>query len=57
MPMPLEIRELVIRVNVRENDRQMDESEINKKILEMKTKIVKECMEKLISRIDNLNTR
>ena len=55
--MPLEIRELVIRVNVRESERQTDEAEINRKIQEMKTKIVKECMEKLLSRIDNLNTR
>lgn len=55
--MPLEIRELVIRVNVRENEKQTDETEINRKIQEMKTKIVKECMEKLLSRIDNLNTR
>lgn len=55
--MPLEIRELVIRVNVRENERQIDDAEINKKIQDMKTKIVKECMEKLVSRIENLNAR
>lgn len=55
--MPLEIRELVIRVNVRDNERQIDEAEINRKIQEMKTKIVKECMEKLLSKIDHLNTR
>ncbi|MEB3088273.1 DUF5908 family protein [Parvimonas sp. D4] len=55
--MPLEIRELVIKVNVRENERQTDDAELNKKIQEMKTKIVKECMEKLLSRIESLNTR
>ena len=55
--MPLEIRELVIRVNVRESEKQTDETEINRKIQEMKTKIVKECMEKLLSRIDHLNER
>ncbi|WP_323994048.1 DUF5908 family protein [Parvimonas sp. D4] len=57
MLMPLEIRELVIKVNVRENERQTDDAELNKKIQEMKTKIVKECMEKLLSRIESLNTR
>lgn len=55
--MPLEIRELVIRVNVKEGERTTDEAELNRKLQEMKTKIIKECMEKLLSRIDHLNTR
>ncbi|NCT94935.1 MAG: hypothetical protein GXC72_10950 [Chitinophagaceae bacterium] len=55
--MPLEIRELVIRVNVREQEQKSDDAELNRKIQDMKAKIVKECMEKLLSRLENLNVR
>ncbi len=57
--MPLEIRELVIRVSVNENNgtAQTDNEILNKKLQEMKNKIVKECLEKIMSRIKQINER
>lgn len=57
--MPLEIRELVIRVSVNENNgtAQTDNESLNKKLQEMKNKIVKECLEKIMSRIKQINER
>ncbi|MES2328693.1 MAG: DUF5908 family protein [Bacteroidota bacterium] len=55
--MPLEIRELVVRVTVKETETQPIELEINKKIQEMKAKVVKECIENILERMDTLNTR
>lgn len=57
--MPLEIRELVIRVSVNENNgtAQTDNESLNRKLQEMKNKIVKECLEKIMSRIKQINER
>lgn len=55
--MPLEIRELVVRVSVKETETQPIEAEINKKIQEMKTRVVKECMEAILDKMETLNTR
>jgi hypothetical protein len=57
--MPLEIRELVIKVSVNENNRttQQWNDEINQKLQEMKTKVVKECIEKIMARIEKISER
>ncbi|SJZ92558.1 DUF5908 family protein [Sediminibacterium ginsengisoli] len=55
--MPLEIRELVVRVTVKESQTQQAEAELNKKLQELKAKVVKECMEKILDRMDSLNAR
>jgi hypothetical protein len=55
--MPLEIRELVIRVTVQENKRDQQQQNLDEKLQEWKTKIVKECMEKIIGRLESLNER
>jgi hypothetical protein len=49
--MPLEIRELVIKVTVNENDHstRQDVKMLENKMAEMKNRIVKECVEKVIS--------
>jgi hypothetical protein len=55
--MPLEIRELIIRVTV--NDQVNKNSNIisEDKILEIKNKVVKECMDKLLTKIERINER
>jgi hypothetical protein len=47
--MPLEIRELIIKVTVNENNdsAKMDNQLLDHKIAEMKNRIVKECIEKI----------
>jgi len=49
--MPLEIRELVIKVTVNENEHssKQDFKLLEQKIAEMKNRIVKECTEKITS--------
>ena len=55
--MPLEIRELVIKVSVNENNRfpQQGNDHLKDKLLEMKNKIVKECMDKIMTRIEKIS--
>jgi len=57
--MPLEIRELVIRVAVNENSQSANQDTIflEKKLQEMKNKIVKECIEKIMSGISKNKDR
>ena len=55
--MPLEIRELIIRVSVNERSNNNTAALPDDKILELKNKIVKECMEKILSKIERLNER
>jgi hypothetical protein len=57
--MPLEIRELVIKVSVNEKNgsAQQWNDELNQKLLEMKTKVVKECIEKIMDRIGKISER
>ena len=47
--MPLEIRELIIKVTVNENNdsARMDNRLLEHKIAEMKNRVVKECIEKI----------
>jgi Family of unknown function (DUF5908) len=51
--MPLEIRELVIKVTVNDNDRsaRQDIKVLENKMNEMKSRIVKECVDKVIAGI------
>ncbi|HVZ25606.1 MAG TPA: DUF5908 family protein [Sediminibacterium sp.] len=55
--MPLEIRELVIRVTVQENKRDQQQQNLDEKLQEWKARIIKECMEKIIGRLESLNER
>ena len=57
--MPLEIRELVIRVAVNENGQSANQDTIylEKKLQDMKNKIVKECIEKIMSGISKNKDR
>lgn len=56
--MPLEIRELIIRVTVNEkHGGNLDENLLNEKIQELKTKVVKECINKIAMRMESLNER
>jgi hypothetical protein len=55
--MPLEIRELIIRVTVNENNNQPAATIAEEKIIELKNKIIKECMEKILLRLERLNER
>jgi hypothetical protein len=57
--MPLEIRELIIRVSVVNEKKSGDinEAVLNKKLQELKTKVVKECLDKISGKIESLNER
>jgi len=57
--MPLEIRELVIRVAVNENSQSAkhDSIYLEKKLQDMKNKIVKECIEKIMTGISKNKDR
>jgi len=57
--MPLEIRELVIRVAVNEDNQSanQDSDYLEKKLQDMKNRIVKECIEKIISEIARTKER
>lgn len=49
--MPVEIRELIIKINIEESNSKKGISE--QELLELKRKIVKECMEKIKVKLDN----
>ncbi len=56
--MPLEIREMIIRVTVSEKKGGgMDEAELDRKLQELKIKVVKECMDKLSVKLQSVNER
>ncbi len=57
--MPLEIRELVIKVSVNENNgsSQQVNDILKDKLQDMKNKIVKECIEKIMARIEKISER
>jgi hypothetical protein len=54
--MPIEIRELKIRVTVDENSKKNSTTEI-KDIDALKNRIVKECYDKVINKLNNLTER
>lgn len=57
--MPLEIRELVIKVTVNENNDpgKYDHAILDKKLADMKNRIVKECIEKVTAGIEKNRER
>jgi Family of unknown function (DUF5908) len=57
--MPLEIRELVIKVTVSENSLSANQAyeDLEKKIQDMKNRIVKECIEKIMSGMEKSKER
>ncbi|MET3877932.1 MULTISPECIES: DUF5908 family protein [Chitinophaga] len=55
--MPLEIRELVIKVTIEEHPPQQAANTGIKDLQALKDKIVRECMDKLITRIENSPAR
>ena len=57
--MPLEICEMVIRVVVNENNQpaNQDSDYLEKKLQDMKNRIVKECIEKIMSEIARTKER
>ncbi len=55
--MPIEIRELVIKVAVDENNRKADKGMDQKELARLKDKIVKECMENIMLKMGNLSDR
>lgn len=55
--MPLEIRELVIRVNIEEHAAAPVSSISAKELQALKEKIIRECMDKLLSNMENLSVR
>ena len=57
--MPLEIRELLIRVSVREKSITADPASDNLKerLQEMKNRIIKECIDKVMERIEKTQDR
>ncbi len=54
--MPIEIRELKIRVTVDENSQNRNVTDI-KDMEALKNKIVKECVDKVMTKLNNLTER
>jgi hypothetical protein len=55
--MPIEIRELVIKVAVDENNKKVRDGIDPKDLARLKDKIVKECMENIMLKMGNLSDR
>jgi hypothetical protein len=55
--MPIEIRELVIKVAVDENNKKAKEGIDPKDLARLKDRIVKECMENIMLKMGNLSDR
>ncbi len=55
--MPLEIRELIIKVTVKENNSNTAATNTEELLLDMKNRIVKECMEKILLKLERQNDR
>jgi hypothetical protein len=53
--MPLEIRELVIKVTIEENTVQSGVDE--NRLLHMKQSIIKECVEEVLMKLENMSDR
>ena len=54
--MPVEIRELIIKVNIAEENKSRLSGD-SKEILELKKQIIKECTEKVISKLEKKSER
>jgi uncharacterized membrane protein YebE (DUF533 family) len=55
--MPIEIRELVIKVAIDENNKKSDGSIDARELARLKDKIVKECMENIMLKMESLSDR
>jgi hypothetical protein len=55
--MPLEVRELVIRVNIEEQAAAPVNNVSARELQALKEKIIRECMDRLLSKIENLSVR
>ena len=55
--MPIEIRELVIKVAVDENNKKAEKGMDQKNLERLKDQIVKECMENIMLKMGNLSDR
>ena len=49
--MPLEIRELIIKVNIQENNQPQD-SDIENRLEKLKSEVVRECMKKILRNLE-----
>ncbi len=54
--MPLEIRELIIKVTVKEDQFKNDE-QLDMKLRDLKKEVIKECIDKISARMELLNER
>jgi hypothetical protein len=54
--MPIEIRELVIKVNIIEDDKPADGLE-NQNLTDLKRQIIKECTERVIAKLEKKSER
>lgn len=52
--MPVEIRELIIKVTITEEEERQDQS---KELQDLKNKVVKECIEKIMTKLETLQER
>ncbi len=55
--MPIEIRELIIKVAVDENSKKAEGGLDPKELARLKDKIVRECVENVMQKIENLSER
>lgn len=55
--MPLEVRELVIRVNIEEHAATPANTISAKELEALKEKIIRECMDKLLNKMENRSVR
>lgn len=56
--MPLEIRELIIRVTVNENNQgQVDDAQLAKKMKEMESRIIDKCLEQVSEQLEKMDER
>lgn len=53
--MPIEIRELVVKITVEESQTKKGLSE--EELAELKRKIIKECVDKVVSKLENQTQR
>jgi hypothetical protein len=55
--MPIEIRELIIKVSVDQHNKSSNVSMDNKELAALKSKIIKECVEAVRLRMKNISQR
>ena len=55
--MPIEIRELIIKVSVDQHNKSSNASMDNRELAALKSKIIKECVESVKLRMKNISQR